>query len=55
MSAEYIKGPVTLMRAIYELSALAVQDFLYQGDKAIMAAQKELDDGAERACLENEG
>jgi len=41
--SEYLKGPVTLIRAIYELSALAVQEFLYTTDKAIMDAQDALE------------
>lgn len=43
---EYIKGPVTLIQAVREFAALAVQQFLYEGDKAIMDAQDELEASA---------
>lgn len=40
---EYIKGPVTLIQALRDFAALAVYEFLYEGDKAIMDAQDALE------------
>lgn len=43
---EYIKGPVTLIQALRDFAALAVYEFMYEGDKAIMDAQEELEASA---------
>lgn len=41
---EYIKSPVTLLLALRDFAGLAVQEFLYTTDRAIMEAQRDIDD-----------